>query len=216
MTLARVSTNGIALKLSQIHQFSLYLDSAKCNLDENSNVAWVHAHYVCIAQKVKSLLLGDGSTPDAGLEWRGSAIARAFTIAGHCDEWFISKFSRGTGGGRLTLERPRERRIGSILRLKEIEALLGMLSNGKYTLSWTAEGLETICDELELPPCIWLESSHKVWKDHLLCIPKKVIAVDKAMIEEMVRQGRLEPAWGPYRNAHFLVPKKNVKYCFII
>jgi len=36
------------------------------------------------------------------------------------------------------------------------------------------------------------------------------------MIEERVRQGLFEPAWGPYRNAHFLVPKKNAKYRFLI
>jgi hypothetical protein len=36
------------------------------------------------------------------------------------------------------------------------------------------------------------------------------------MIEERVRQSLFEPAWGPYRNANFLVPKKNGKYRFII
>src|SRR5215212_4653890 len=36
------------------------------------------------------------------------------------------------------------------------------------------------------------------------------------MVEERVRHGLFEPAWGPYRNAHFLVPKKNGKYRFII
>jgi hypothetical protein len=36
------------------------------------------------------------------------------------------------------------------------------------------------------------------------------------MIEERVQQGLFEPAWGPYRNAQFLIPKKNGKYHFII
>jgi len=36
------------------------------------------------------------------------------------------------------------------------------------------------------------------------------------MIEERVRQGLFEPAWGRYRNAHFIVPKKNGKYRVII
>jgi hypothetical protein len=40
--------------------------------------------------------------------------------------------------------------------------------------------------------------------------------MEKEMIEERVRQGLFEPAWGPYRNAHFLVPKKNGKYRIII
>jgi len=36
------------------------------------------------------------------------------------------------------------------------------------------------------------------------------------MIEERVCQGPFKPAWGPYRNAHFLVPTKNRNYHFII
>jgi len=55
-----------------------------------------------------------------------------------------------------------------------------------------------------------------VWQDSVLPIPKKVIAVEKDVIEERVRPGLFEPTRGPYRNAHFLVPKKNGKYRFII
>jgi hypothetical protein len=61
-----------------------------------------------------------------------------------------------------------------------------------------------------------LKSGLRVWKDRVFCIPKKVIPVEKEMIEEIVRQGLFEPAWGPYKNAHLLVPKKNGKYRFII
>jgi hypothetical protein len=35
-------------------------------------------------------------------------------------------------------------------------------------------------------------------------------------MEEQVRQRLFEPAWGPYSNAHFLVPKKDGKYQYII
>jgi len=91
-----------------------------------------------------------------------------------------------------------------------------MLSNREYALSWTWEELGTISDEVEPPHRIRLESVHKVWKNRVFRIPKKVIPVEKEMIEERVWQGLFEPAWGPYRNAHFLVPKKNGKYRFII
>jgi hypothetical protein len=47
-------------------------------------------------------------------------------------------------------------------------------------------------------------------------ILKKVIPVEKEMIEERVWQSLFEAAWGPYRNAHSLVTKKNRKYRFII
>jgi len=36
------------------------------------------------------------------------------------------------------------------------------------------------------------------------------------MIEARVRRCLFKPAWGPYRNAHLLVPKRNGKYHFII
>jgi len=40
--------------------------------------------------------------------------------------------------------------------------------------------------------------------------------MNKLIIVERVWQGLLEPALGLYRNAHFLVPKKNGKCHFII
>jgi len=91
-----------------------------------------------------------------------------------------------------------------------------MLSNGEYALSWTWEELGTISDEVEQPHRMRLQSGHKIWMDLVFRIPKKVIPVEEEMIEERVRQGLFESAWGPYRNAHFLVPKKNGKYRFII
>jgi len=91
-----------------------------------------------------------------------------------------------------------------------------MLSNREYTLSWTWEEQGTISDEVEQPHRIRLESGHTVWMDRVFRIPMKFIPVEKEMIVEGVWQGLFEPAWGPYRNAHFLVLKKNGKYCFII
>jgi len=165
---------------------------------------------------VKRVPLSDGSTPYAGLDWRARAIARAVPVSGPWDEWFIPKFSHGARGGRLTPERLLELRTGSILRPKERDALLGMLPNREYALSWTWEELGTISDEVEPPYRIQVECGYKVWEDAVFRIPKKVIPVGKEMIEERVRQGRFEPAWGPYRNAHILVPKKNQKYRFTI
>jgi hypothetical protein len=176
----------------------------------------VRTHYKCVAQKVKPVPFEDGSIPDAGLDLRGIAIARAVPIPGPWDEWFIPQFSHRARGRWLTPERIRELQIGSILWQKEQKALIGMLSNREYTLSWTWEELGTISNQVKPPHRIRLESGHSVRKDCVFCIPKKVIPVEKEMIEEIVRQGLFEPAWGPYRNAHILVPKKNGKYCFII
>jgi len=86
MTFAWVSKNSIAPELSQIKPFSSYLDSAKCNFDENTKAAWVHACYNSIAQKVNPVPMSDESTPDAGLDWRGRGIAWAIPIPGPKDE----------------------------------------------------------------------------------------------------------------------------------
>jgi len=105
MAFAWVSKNSIAPELSQIQPFSSYLDSTKCNLDKNTKVARVRARYKCVAQKVKPATLLHGSTPDAGPNWRGRAIARAVPVPGPWDEWFTPKFSHRARGGRLTPER---------------------------------------------------------------------------------------------------------------
>jgi len=126
---AWVSNHSIAPELSQIQPFSSYLDSAECNLDQNTKAAWVCARYRCVAQDVKPVPLSDGSTPDAGLDWRGRAIARAVPIPGPWESWLIPRFSHRARGGRLTRERLRELWIGSISRPKDKDALLGMLSN---------------------------------------------------------------------------------------
>ena len=104
MAFAWVSKNSIAPELSQIQPFSWCLDSAKCNLDENTKAAWLCGRYKCVAQRVKPVPMSDGSTPDAALDWRGRAIARAVPVPGPWDEWFIAKFSHGARGGRLTPE----------------------------------------------------------------------------------------------------------------
>jgi hypothetical protein len=153
---AWVSKNSITPEHSQIQPFSSYLDSAKCNLDENTKAACVRALYKCVAQKVKPDPMSDGSIPDAGLDWRGRAIARAVPIRGLWDEWFIPKFSHGTTAGRLTPEGLRKLWIGSIIWPIEKQALLGMLSNREYVLSWTWKELGTISDEVKPPHCIWL------------------------------------------------------------
>jgi hypothetical protein len=62
---------------------------------------------------------------------------RAVPIPGSWDKWFIHKFFHGARGGRLTPERFRELWIGSILWPKAKEALLHMLWNGEYAVSWT-------------------------------------------------------------------------------
>jgi len=63
--------------------------------------------------------------------------------------------------------------------------------------------------------CLRQESGHKLWKDCVFRILKKVSPVEKEMIEARVQQSLFEPSWGLHRNVRFLVPKQNGKYRFI-
>jgi hypothetical protein len=54
-----VSQSSIALEFRHIQPFCLYLDSAKCNLDEHTKPAWVRTCYTCVAQKVQPVPLLD-------------------------------------------------------------------------------------------------------------------------------------------------------------
>jgi hypothetical protein len=122
----------------------------------------VCVRYKFVAQNVKTAPLSNGSIPDAGLNWRGRAIARAIPILGPWIKWFIPKFPHGARGGRLTPERLQELRIGSILWLKEKEAILSKVSNREYYFSWTWKELGKFSDEVEPPQRIRLESAHMV------------------------------------------------------
>jgi hypothetical protein len=136
-TFAWISKNRTVPELSQFRPCSTYLDSAKCDLVENTKAAWVRAHYKSFAQEVKAVPLLDRSIPDAGLDWRSRAITWTVPILGPWNAWCIPKFFHRARGGRLTPERLRELRIGIILWQKDKEALLGMRFNRESALSKT-------------------------------------------------------------------------------
>jgi len=195
--LAWFSKNSIAPELSQIQPVSSSFDSAKCNLDEKTKVAWVRARYKCVAQQGKHVPMSFGSIPDAGLDWRERAISQAVPKPRMWDECVVPKFSHIARDRRLTPKRLRELRIGSILWPKENETLLGMLSNREYPLSWTWEDLGTISHEVEPTQRIQIQPGHNVWKNRVFLIAKKVIPMEKEMKEQGVRQALFEPAWAP-------------------
>jgi hypothetical protein len=97
---AWVYKNRIAPELIQIQSFSLYRDSAKCNLDENTKAAWVHTCYKCIAQKVNLVPLSDGCIPDAGLDWRGRVVNSQILPQGTWRKVDNKKITRATDRDR--------------------------------------------------------------------------------------------------------------------
>ena len=128
------SKNTIAPELGQIQSISSYIDLAKCNFDESTKAALVCAHYKCVTKIVKSAPLLDTHKPDAGLNWTGRALVQAVPIQGSHDIWVMSKFSHAESGGRLTPERVRELKRGSLYWPNVKETLLAV-PNREYALS---------------------------------------------------------------------------------
>lgn len=75
-----VTETGSALDLRQIQPNSLHLDSAKCNLNDNTKAALVRACYKSVVQQVKIVPLLDGNIPDDGTDWSRRAIAQGIPI----------------------------------------------------------------------------------------------------------------------------------------
>jgi hypothetical protein len=115
----------------------------------------------------------------------------------------------------LSPERLHKLQIWKISRPKQKEALHGQLSNREYPVSWTWEELRTISDKVELPHSVELQWYQEVSKGYVFSITKKIILMEKKILEERVWQGQLVAAWGPFRNVHNLVPQNNEKYCSI-
>jgi len=76
--------------------------------------------------------------------------------------------------------------------------------------------LGTVRDKVKPPHCIQLVFGHKVWKVSVFCIPKKVLQVEKQIIEERDWRGLFETTWASYRNCHYMLLKMKGKYHFNI
>jgi hypothetical protein len=71
-----------------------------------------------------------------------------------------------------------------------------------------------MCSLIMQPLCIWLESCHNIWRNHVFCIPKRVNILEKGINQERVQHVSFKSACGAYKKVHLLVPKKNEKYCY--
>jgi len=183
-----------------------------CNLDENTKPAWSPICVKYVAQTVQPAPVADGITPQAGLKRKRQALGQAVLTPDPFTEFFITTFTRGSRGEGLTPERLQEPQIGSILRPKDTEALWGMLSKREYTCPGSWEQLQTTT--MMVYPYLhgWQESGHNVWSDFISRILLSAIPTEQERMQARVRHAQLKTAWGPYRNALMLVPKKRVKY----
>ena len=82
-----------------------YINSAKCNFDEQAKAVWVLRNSICIAQKATPVPMWLGGIPDSRLVGTGRAIALVIPPPGLCDKWFFCKFSGRERGVRPILQR---------------------------------------------------------------------------------------------------------------
>lgn len=54
-----------------------------------------------------------------------------------------------------------------------------------------------ISEKIEPLRCIFLESSHKVWKDGVFHLPKNIIPMDNEIIEQSIQQVLFQAVYGP-------------------
>ena len=173
------------------------------------------------AEKVKPVDYdkSDGSKPSSSRKWKEDAIREAERKGLHVprepqDRWFIPKFSSIEKGIRLTPERIEKMKIGEFLTPKERELLIGMLFNREEALAWDFTEKGIIKESVAEYPKI-RTVPHKAWQQAAFQPPKALHEVAVDMVKQRLKNGVLEPSYGPYRNPWFLVKKGNGKYRLI-
>ena len=89
-----------------------------------------------------------------------------------------------------------------------------MLFNREAALSWDFTEKGTIKESVAEPPRI-RTVPHKAWQEAAFQPPKALHEVAVEIIRQRLKNGVLEPCYGPYRNPWFLVKKGNGKYRLI-
>src|SRR5262249_2362319 len=134
---------------------------------------------------------------------------------GKYGEWLLPRTTALRRGTRLTEAQLDELRFGEMLSPAERDVFTEMLFRREQALAWDFEEKGLILDEIE-PPHVIRTKPHEPWTDRAFRTPRKLLEEEKRIVTERQKLGLFERSWGPYRNATFLVPKKNGKYRFII
>jgi hypothetical protein len=173
------------------------------------------------AQKVQpqNVARTDGATPPGNAFWKDGILKMEREMLKDrepepWDRWLTPRFAQTPPGCRLTEERKKTIQIGEELRPQERELLFLCLQNREMALAWDRSEMGHIREEVT-PPIKIDTVEHKPWQVPGYAVPKALKKVVDDMLMDRLRNGTLEPCYGPYRNYWFLVAKKDKKYRLI-
>lgn len=156
----------------------------------------------------------DGSVPEGDPNWRSVAweeVKEKLQPFRGLEEKLgaTPKFSQLTSGSRLTGERLSDiLNSASLLNQTEKSLLADILHNRESALAWSFEHCGRV-RELVAPPQVLKVVEHKAWQASSIPIPRALHGKVVELLRERLQRGVLEESQGAYRNAWFLVSKKD-------
>ena len=156
----------------------------------------------------------DGSTPERDPEWQKHAweeVERDVVAPTKLEDvlGLTPKFSKIEKGSRLTSERLKQILDGcDDLRPAEREALSCIMFNREAALAWDFPHCGKVRPSVA-PPQIIKVVEHKAWQASSIPIPRALRDDVIKILRERLDRGILEESQGAYRNAWFLVNKKD-------
>lgn len=173
------------------------------------------------ADKVNPVNKGEGGEkPGGDVHWREKAIQEERKRGLHLkkdypySQWLYPRISRLGEGARLTPERVERLVIGNSLTPQERDVVLQMLYNREGAFAWVFSEIGHVKKEVA-PPQEIRTIPHEAWQAKSFHIPKALEQTVIKIVVDRKMKGVLEDCQGPYRNAYFLVPKKDGNYRLI-
>jgi len=173
------------------------------------------------ADKVKPVdkAISDSSNPTGNPLWRETALAiQRQSLKGRdqgpYDHLFEPRYCTEPPGFRLTEERWHAMLIDDDLRIQERKLLKAMLTNREKALAWEFTELGR-CSEDVVPAVKIHTVEHVAWQAKSFPVPKALLGEVIDMLQKRIDASIFERCHGPYRNAWFLVEKKDKKHRLI-
>ena len=189
-------------------------NKAADNLEGTKPTYCTNTMYKRKAQKVQPVdnAPSDGSVPEGDQRWREKKWADVkdkLQYGSKFDKYTTPKFSDIPEKSRLTDERLEAMLQGSAdLTPQEKELLLHVLLCREAALAWEFSHAGRI-DPMIAPPQEIRTVPYKAWQTPGVPIPKPMVSQVVELLKERVTRGILENGYRPYRNAWFLVKKKD-------
>lgn len=167
---------------------------------------------------VDQAMKGESAAPGVN-NWKAAAIKehydhtrQQFPVVNA--KGFLPRFALEPEGHRLTRDRELTLRVGDQISPAERTVLLQVLRNREMALAWEWTDLRRI-SEAVTPPLKIETIEHAPWQASSFQVPRALKGEIVQMLKDRLETGILEHSVSPYRNAWFLVKKKNGKYRLI-